>query len=66
MMSYGWFVKLRTFVSTNTKCTCVPTHGTEVSVSACELVANRGALLVQAWVSGGKEWGVGGCGSGIP
>lgn len=33
MMSYGWFVKLRTLISTSTKCTCVPTHGTEVSVS---------------------------------
>lgn len=26
------FVKLCTFISTNTKCTCVPTQGTEVSV----------------------------------
>lgn len=51
MMSYGWFVKLCTFISTNTKCTCVLTHGTEVSV--CLLM--RG--LSRAWV---RERGGGG------
>lgn len=50
MMSYGWFVKLCTFISTNTKCTCVLTHGTEVSV--CLLM--RGSL----GPGSGKEEGV--------
>lgn len=39
-MSDGWFVKQRTFISTSTKFTCGPTHGTEVSVSV-------GWLLIQ-------------------
>lgn len=38
-MSYGWFVKRCTFISTSTKCTCAPIRGTEVSV--CGLVVKR-------------------------
>lgn len=48
MMSYGWFVKLSTFISTSKKCTCVPTQGTEVSVCLW-------ALLFQAWVRGERS-----------
>lgn len=58
MMSYGWFVKLRTFISTSTKCTCVPTHGTEVSVSVGWLFI--GGSLAFRPGSGGE--GVGGLG----
>lgn len=54
MMTYGWDVKLRTFISTSTKCTCAPTHGMEVSVSG--LVVDEGLSFRPG--SGGKEWGV--------
>lgn len=54
LMSYGWFVKRCTFISTSTKCTCAPIRGTEVSV--CGLVVKRagGFIPNECQVQGGR------------
>lgn len=53
-MSYGWFVKRCTFISTSTKCTCAPIRGTEVSVSGVvvQRVEGGGRSLNQSQVQG--------------
>lgn len=53
IMSYGWFVKLCTFISTRTKCTRELTHGTEVSVSVGWLIRVSLSGLGQGERNGG-------------
>lgn len=53
-MSYRWFVKRCTFISTSTMCTCAPIRGTEVSVRGVvvQRVEGGGRSLNQSQVQG--------------